>query len=32
MRTKNIVDLRNVYDPATVKRMGFTYTSVGRPE
>jgi UDPglucose 6-dehydrogenase len=32
MRRKSIVDLRNVYDPATVKRLGFAYTSVGRPE
>lgn len=32
MRRKAIVDLRNVYDPATVKRLGFEYTSVGRPE
>jgi UDPglucose 6-dehydrogenase len=31
MRRKSIVDLRNVYDPATVKRLGFAYTSVGRP-
>lgn len=31
MRRKAIVDLRNVYDPATVQRLGFDYTSVGRP-
>jgi len=31
MRRKSIVDLRNVYDPATVKRLGFAYISVGRP-
>ncbi len=30
MRRRGIVDLRNVYDPATVRRLGFTYTSVGR--
>lgn len=32
MRRKAIVDLRNVYDPAAVRRLGFSYTSVGRPE
>ena len=30
MRRRSIVDLRNVYDPETVRRLGFTYTSVGR--
>ena len=25
-----LVDLRNIYDPATVKGKGFTYTSIGR--
>ncbi|MEM6747830.1 MAG: UDP-glucose/GDP-mannose dehydrogenase family protein [Pseudomonadota bacterium] len=25
-----LVDLRNVYDPATVRGMGFTYRSIGR--
>ena len=25
-----LVDLRNVYDPATVRALGFTYASVGR--
>jgi UDPglucose 6-dehydrogenase len=32
MRRRAIVDLRNVYDPASIRRLGFTYTSVGRPE
>jgi UDPglucose 6-dehydrogenase len=32
MRRRAIVDLRNVYDPAAVRRLGFSYTSVGRPE
>lgn len=32
MRKRAIVDLRNVYEPATVRRLGFAYTSVGRPE
>ncbi len=32
MRRKAVVDLRNVYDPAAVRRLGFSYTSVGRPE
>ena len=31
MRRRAIVDLRNIYDPASVKRLGFDYTSVGRP-
>jgi UDPglucose 6-dehydrogenase len=30
MRRRNLVDLRNVYDPETVRRLGFQYTSVGR--
>ena len=32
MRRRAIVDLRNVYDPESVRRRGFTYASVGRPE
>ena len=32
MRRRAIVDLRNVYDPQAVRRLGFAYTSVGRPE
>ena len=31
MRRRAIVDLRNVYDPPAVRRLGFAYTSVGRP-
>ncbi len=31
MRRRVIVDLRNVYEPATVRRLGFEYTCVGRP-
>ena len=31
MRRRVLVDLRNVYDPAAARRLGFTYTSVGRP-
>ena len=31
MRRRAIVDLRNVYDPVAIRRLGFTYTSVGRP-
>jgi UDPglucose 6-dehydrogenase len=31
MRRRAIVDLRNVYEPATVRRLGFAYTCVGRP-
>jgi UDPglucose 6-dehydrogenase len=30
MRRRAIVDLRNVYEPETVRRLGFQYTSVGR--
>jgi UDPglucose 6-dehydrogenase len=30
MRRRNLVDLRNVYDPETVRKLGFAYTSVGR--
>jgi len=32
MRRRVIVDLRNVYDPAQVRRLGFQYTCVGRPK
>ena len=31
MRRRAFVDLRNVYDPETVRKHGFEYTSVGRP-
>ncbi len=27
-----LVDLRNIYNPATMRRHGFTYISVGRPQ
>ncbi|MCK5219687.1 UDP-glucose/GDP-mannose dehydrogenase family protein [bacterium] len=30
MRTPNIVDGRNIYDPAKVKALGFNYRGVGR--
>jgi UDPglucose 6-dehydrogenase len=30
LRTPVMVDLRNVYDPTTLQRAGFAYTSVGR--
>ncbi len=30
MRRRAIVDLRNIYDPEAVRRLGFGYTSVGR--
>ena len=26
-----VVDLRNVYDPAVFKALGFRYTCIGRP-
>ena len=31
MRRRVLVDLRNVYEPAAVRRLGFEYTCVGRP-
>lgn len=31
MRTRTIVDLRNIFDPAAMRAAGFTYESVGRP-
>lgn len=30
MRSPIVIDLRNVYDPAEVRRHGFAYTSIGR--
>jgi UDPglucose 6-dehydrogenase len=30
MKTPIIVDGRNIYDPAKVKKLGFTYQGVGR--
>jgi len=31
LRRRVLVDLRNVYDPEAARRLGFDYTSVGRP-
>jgi UDPglucose 6-dehydrogenase len=31
MRRRVLVDLRNVYEPAAVRRLGFEYICVGRP-
>ncbi|MFH1673338.1 MAG: UDP-glucose/GDP-mannose dehydrogenase family protein [Pseudomonadota bacterium] len=31
MRNPKVVDLRNIYEPARVRGLGFDYTSVGRP-
>jgi UDPglucose 6-dehydrogenase len=31
MRNPNVVDLRNIYEPARMRGLGFDYTSVGRP-
>jgi UDPglucose 6-dehydrogenase len=31
MKTPVLVDLRNVYRPADMRKRGFTYVSVGRP-
>ena len=30
MKSPNIIDLRNIYRPADVRKRGFTYISVGR--
>lgn len=32
LRQPVLVDLRNVYDPQRMRALGFTYTSVGRPD
>lgn len=32
MRGNVFVDLRNAYDPATMRQLGFDYDSVGRPQ
>ncbi len=32
MRQAVIIDLRNVYDPKRVRALGYSYTSVGRPD
>ncbi|MEM7741058.1 MAG: UDP-glucose/GDP-mannose dehydrogenase family protein [Pseudomonadota bacterium] len=30
LRTPTLIDLRNVYDPSTMREQGFTYSSIGR--
>ena len=30
MEVPSIIDARNLLDPAAVRRMGFTYTGIGR--
>ena len=30
MKQKILIDGRNIYDPASVKELGFTYLGVGR--
>ncbi|HBR70056.1 MAG TPA: UDP-glucose 6-dehydrogenase [Rhodospirillaceae bacterium] len=32
MKTKTLVDLRNIYKPSDMKGTGFQYISIGRPE
>jgi UDPglucose 6-dehydrogenase len=32
MRNPRIIDLRNIFDPAEMRGLGFTYEGVGRPE
>jgi UDPglucose 6-dehydrogenase len=31
VRTRNMIDLRNVYDPRELRAAGWEYTGVGRP-
>jgi UDPglucose 6-dehydrogenase len=31
VRTPNIFDTRNIYDPATIRKLGFNYLATGRP-
>lgn len=31
LKTPIIVDLRNIYDPETIKKQGFVYSNIGRP-
>jgi UDPglucose 6-dehydrogenase len=31
LKSPNLVDLRNIYDPTYMQELGFTYTSIGRP-
>lgn len=31
MRGRAVADLRNIWEPATMRRAGFDYCSVGRP-
>jgi UDPglucose 6-dehydrogenase len=30
MRTANLIDLRNIYEPDAVRNLGFSYLSIGR--
>ena len=30
LKARNIVDLRNIYEPSQIKAIGFTYSAVGR--
>jgi UDPglucose 6-dehydrogenase len=30
LQTPVVIDLRNVYEPETMKRLGFRYVAVGR--
>jgi UDPglucose 6-dehydrogenase len=30
LKSPKIADLRNIYDPETMREMGFEYTGVGR--
>ena len=31
MKTPNLIDCRNVYNPVEIKKLGFNYISIGRP-
>ena len=32
MTELNVIDLRNIYNPAEIRKAGFNYTSIGRPQ
>jgi UDPglucose 6-dehydrogenase len=32
MTEMNVIDLRNIYNPADIRKAGFNYTSIGRPQ
>gem|GEM_PF-6780092 len=30
MRTPVLIDMRNIYEPSIVKKLGFSYSGIGR--